>query len=116
MISGFHLGDLNPIRTVPMLGTPNALQRTAPRACTEISPCYTPAMATITEVEKLAFDLPDSQRAILAAHLLRSLPSVLHDADEGVAEALRRDAEFDANPEIGITLEQLDQQISARRR
>jgi hypothetical protein len=73
-------------------------------------------MTTITEVEKLAFDLPDSQRAVLASHLLRSLPSVLHDADEGIAEALRRDAEFDANPEIGITLEQLDQQISARRR
>lgn len=73
-------------------------------------------MATITEVEKLAFDLPDSQRAILAAHLLRSLPSVLHDKDDGIAEALRRDAELDANPDAAVTLEQLDQQISARRR
>ena len=61
-------------------------------------------MATITEVERLAFDLPDSQRAVLAAHLLRSLPSVLHDDDEGVAEAIRRDADFDADPNIGITL------------
>jgi hypothetical protein len=26
-------------------------------------------MATITEVEKLALDLPDSERAVLAAHL-----------------------------------------------
>ena len=73
-------------------------------------------MATITEVEKLAFDLPDSQRAILAAHLLRSLPSVLDDGDERIADALRRDAEFDANPKIGIILDQLDRQISARRR
>ena len=72
-------------------------------------------MSTITEVEKLAFDLPDAQRAVLAAHLLSSLPSVLHDEDEGIAEALRRDAEFDANPDMGISLEQLDQQISARR-
>ena len=72
-------------------------------------------MTTITEVEKLAFDLPDAQRAVLAAHLLRSLPSVLQDEDEGIAEALRRDAEFDANLEIGITLEHLDQQVSARR-
>ena len=72
-------------------------------------------MSTIAEVEKLALDLPDSQRAVLAAHLLHSLPSVLHDEDEGIAEALRRDAEFEANPDIGITLEQLDQQISARR-
>ena len=73
-------------------------------------------MATITEVEKLAFDLPDSDRAVLAAHLLRSLPSVLDDNDKGIAEALRRDAEFDANPDLGITLEQLDRQIRDRRR
>jgi putative addiction module component (TIGR02574 family) len=73
-------------------------------------------MATIAEVEKLASDLPDSERAVLAAHLLRSLPSVLHDEDEGIAEALRRDAELDAHPETGITLEQLDQQIRDRRR
>lgn len=72
-------------------------------------------MAIITEVEELAFALPDSERAVLAAHLLRSIPSVLHDEDEGIAEALRRDADFDASPEIGITLEQLDQQIAARR-
>jgi putative addiction module component (TIGR02574 family) len=72
-------------------------------------------MATIAEVEKLAFDLPDSERAVLAVHLLRSLPSVLHDEDEGIAEALRRDAELDSNPEAGITLDQLDQQIRARR-
>ena len=73
-------------------------------------------MAAITEVEKLALDLPEHQRAVLAAHLLGSLPSVLHDEDEGIAEALRRDAELDANPSSGISLEQLDQQIERRRR
>jgi len=72
-------------------------------------------MATITEVEKLALDLPESQRAVLAAHLLGSLPSVLHDEDEGIAEAVRRDAELDASPLLGISLEQLDQQIESRR-
>ena len=72
-------------------------------------------MTTIAEVENLALDFPDSQRAVLAAHLLRSLPPVLHDEDEGIAEALRRDAEFDANSNMGISLEQLDQQIVARR-
>jgi hypothetical protein len=61
-------------------------------------------MAMVAEVEKLAFDLPDSQRAVLAGHLLRSLPSVLHDEDAGIAEALRCDAEFEANPGLGITL------------
>ncbi len=72
-------------------------------------------MATITEVEKLAFDLPVSERAMLAAHLLQSLPPVLHDDDEGLAEALRRDAEFDSDTDIGITLEQLDERIGSRR-
>jgi len=74
-------------------------------------------MASVAEIEKLAFELSDTQRAVLAAHLLRSLPAVLHDEDEdeGIAEALRRDAELDANPEIGMSLEQLDHQIRSRR-
>jgi hypothetical protein len=70
---------------------------------------------TISEVEKLALDLPDNQRAVLAAHLLESLPPVLHDVDEGIAEALRRDAELDASPSSSISLKQLDQQIQRRR-
>ena len=72
-------------------------------------------MASIAEVEKLAFDLPDSERAVLAAHLLGSLPPMLDDEDEGIAEALRRNAELDASPQIGISLEQLDQQVSGLR-
>lgn len=72
-------------------------------------------MATITEVEKLALDLPEGQRAILAAHLLGSLPPVLHDKDEGIAEALKRDADLDANPASGVSLEQLDEQVQRRR-
>lgn len=72
-------------------------------------------MPTAAEVEKLALDLPEDERAILASHLLESLPPVLHDEDEGIAEALRRDAELDANPALGISLEQLDQQLGRRR-
>jgi hypothetical protein len=70
---------------------------------------------TIAEVEKLALDLPETERAILAAHLLGSLPSVLHDEDEGLREALRRDAEFGADPSFGMSLEELDQKIERRR-
>jgi hypothetical protein len=75
-----------------------------------------PPVATITEVEKLALDLPETQRAILAAHLLGSLPSILDDEDEGLAEALRRDAELDADPSSAISLKELDEQIQRRRR
>lgn len=72
-------------------------------------------MAAIDEVEKLALDLPENQRAVLAAHLLGSLSPVLHDEDDGVAEALRRDEELDANPSLEIALEDLDRQIDNRR-
>lgn len=71
-------------------------------------------MPTIVEVEKLALNLSETERARLAAHLLESLPPVLHDADEGVAEALRRDAELGENPNAGISLEELDRKITER--
>ena len=73
-------------------------------------------MATLDEVQKLALDLPEPQRAVLAAKLLGSLPPVLHDDDDGVAEALQRDSELDANPAMGIGLEDLDRQIQNRPR
>jgi len=49
-----------------------------------------------------ALGLTDAERAALAADLLQTLPAVLSDADEGVAEALRRDAELAADPSAGI--------------
>jgi putative addiction module component (TIGR02574 family) len=73
-------------------------------------------MATVIEIEKLALDLSEPERARLAANLLDSLPGVLSDEDEGIAEALRRDAEIDADPAQVITLAQLDSQIQSRRR
>jgi Putative addiction module component len=78
-------------------------------------PSILSSVPTITDVEKLALDLPENQRAALAAHLLESLPRVLHDEDEGLAEAVRRDAELDAKPSSGISLKQLDEQIERRR-
>jgi putative addiction module component (TIGR02574 family) len=72
-------------------------------------------MVTILEVEKLALDLPDRERATLAANLLESLPGVLSDEAEGVAEALRRDAEIEADPNQAISLAQLDSEIQGRR-
>jgi hypothetical protein len=72
-------------------------------------------MATVAELEKLALNLSERQRAVLAAHLLRSLPPVLHDEDEGIAEAVARDAEFETNPDLGMSLPQLQQEIERRR-
>ena len=72
-------------------------------------------MSTIIEIEKLALDLPDKERATLVANLLDSLPGILSEEDEGVAEALRRDAEAIVNPDATISLAQLDSQIQSRR-
>jgi hypothetical protein len=47
--------------------------------------------------------------------LLRSLPPVLQDEDEGISEALRRDAELEADPSSSISLNQLEQQMRRRR-
>ena len=107
---------MRPVGRVAELGS---LGRLAPHgrldACPPNATPYSSVMATIGEVEKIALDLSESQRAVLAAHLLGSLPSVLHDEDDGIAEALRRDAELDAHPKSGMSLEQLDQQIERRR-
>ena len=68
-------------------------------------------MSTIVEIEKLVQDLTEQQRAILAANPLATVPGILSDEDEGIAEALRRDAEIDADPNQAISLAQLDSHI-----
>ena len=56
-----------------------------------------------------AMSLPESERADLAASLIRSLdPQFEKDADEAwAAELLRRAAELDANPSLAITRSEL---------
>lgn len=71
-------------------------------------------MASINEVETLAFALSESDRAVLAAHMLESLPRVLIEKDDGIAEAMRRDAESDLHPEVGLSLEEFDRRIKSR--
>jgi putative addiction module component (TIGR02574 family) len=61
---------------------------------------------TIKVLEQQAMRLPDAERAALAESLLRSLPGVLHEEDDGIAEAMRRDAELDRDPSAGMTLEE----------
>jgi Putative addiction module component len=72
-------------------------------------------MATMIEIEELALNLPEKQRAILAASLLDSLHDVLADVDEGIAEALSRNADLEANPTQAISLRELDEQITLHR-
>jgi hypothetical protein len=41
---------------------------------------------------------------------------VLHDADDGVAEALRRDADLDADPATGMSESEFRTAVAASRR
>ena len=68
------------------------------------------------KVEQLALGLSEEDRAHLAASLLDSLPGIPSDQDDGVAEALRRDAELDAHPERAISFEELDTFIRSWRK
>jgi len=71
-------------------------------------------MQSFSELEQEAMKLPERQRATLAWRLLDSLPGVLSDDDEGVAEAIRRDAELERDPAAGLSLEELSVRLSAR--
>jgi hypothetical protein len=71
---------------------------------------------SLQEIEQSALKLTETERAKLAAQLLHSLPPVLAEDDDGVAEALRRDAELDHDPNKEMTLNDLDARIEQRRR
>jgi hypothetical protein len=71
-------------------------------------------MSTVIEIEKLALDLSERDRAMLAMNLLKSLPPILSDEDDGVAEALKRDAEIEDGSSRPISLAELDSLIRNR--
>jgi len=73
-------------------------------------------MTRLQELEQQAGQLPEAERAALISRLLATLPPVLADADGGVAEARRRDAELDANPSLGLTDNQFRAAIAASRK
>jgi putative addiction module component (TIGR02574 family) len=66
-----------------------------------------PIITRVQELWRHASTLSVAEKAALAADLLESLPPVLDDDDEGVAEARRRDEEMERDPNAAITWEQL---------
>ena len=63
---------------------------------------------SVDQIAVEALRLPEEDRASLAARLLRSLSPVAFDDGEGVAEALRRDADLDADTTQAMTLRDLN--------
>ena len=71
---------------------------------------------SVDQIAAEALRLSEKERAGLASRLLRSLPPVTFDDDEGLAEALRRDAELDADPAQAMSLRDMDSHIQQRRK
>jgi putative addiction module component (TIGR02574 family) len=71
-------------------------------------------MSTIAEAEKIVLNLPPRERGELAAKLLASLKPPYEDEEAIIAEALRRSDEMKNNPEMAISLEELDRRIRER--
>ena len=68
-------------------------------------------MTTLSQLEAQIMTLPDGARADLASYILKSLPAVYMDEDDGDAEALRRDTEMDADPSACLTLEEFKRAV-----
>ncbi len=71
-------------------------------------------MPVLDEIEKMALELNEYERGRLVANLLESLPPVRAESDADIAEALRRNAELDADPSRELGLEELQSRLSAR--
>jgi putative addiction module component (TIGR02574 family) len=71
---------------------------------------------SVDQIVAEALRLPEKERAGLVTRLLQSLPPVAFDDDEGVAEALRRDAELDTDPAQAMSLRDMDSHIQQRRK
>lgn len=72
-------------------------------------------MSVIAEAEEIALSLSAKERGDLIAKLLRSLPGpAIEDYDDGNEEALRRSDELKNNPEIGISIGELDRRMHER--
>lgn len=69
-------------------------------------------MSTIAEAEKLVFSLSEKDRTELVGKILRSLP--LYADDGGLNEALRRNEELNENPDMVMSIEELDLKIRER--
>ena len=62
---------------------------------------------SVNDLQAAVMRLPEDQRARLAGDLLASLPAILVDDDDGLAEAGRRLKELDENPEAGCSWDEI---------
>lgn len=71
-------------------------------------------MVIVGELATQLLALSERDRANLASVLLSSLPPSVVE-DDGVEEALRREAEMEADPSLRMTLAEFEQEFSGYR-
>ena len=64
----------------------------------------------LEDVEKMAMELPETEREVLAHNLFRSLPDAF-DEDDGIAEAKRRSKEMDDDPSMGMSWDEVKKAV-----
>ena len=69
---------------------------------------------TLEEIQQSALDLPDADRAALAAELIGSLPSALVVPDDGIAEASKRSKDLETDAAEGYSWQELKQGLGRR--
>jgi putative addiction module component (TIGR02574 family) len=67
-------------------------------------------MMPLANIEADAMKLTENERAQLARKLLDSLPPA-EEIDDEVEEAIRRDAELEADASLGVSLDQLRKSV-----
>lgn len=67
------------------------------------------------KLERLPGGLPEKREKTKIRWLNFGMTELLSDEDEGIAEALRRDAEIEGDPVQAISLSELDSQVQGRR-
>lgn len=73
-------------------------------------------MPTMAQISKLALELPEKDRWRLLGKLAASLTPKEEDDDDGIAEAMRRQKEWEAHPEMLISIEQHEELMARRRK
>ena len=66
---------------------------------------------SLEDIQAVALQLPQDQRAKLAGDLLTSLPAILVDEDDGVEEARRRSKEMDDDPNAGCSWDEIKRSL-----
>jgi len=67
---------------------------------------------SIDDIQAAVMQLTEDQRARLAGELRTSLPAILVDDDDGIAEARRRSKELEDDPSAGCSWEDIKRNLS----